>query len=512
MFCYQFKKRPLFWSSLFFCCGIITGFYGNLIFFLLNLIAGLLVLQIFSNCQKTMLLFIILFLAGIFIVLKQENNYYHEYSVINWNEKGVVNLIAKIQKPLDSVEGNFIYLKPISINGIPVKFGLIQLRRTNIINKELFKESFLIKTKIELSFPDRANDLDGFCYYSFLKQNKIFSQGNIAGKTVILEKNNNIRKKIIDSKNKLLFFLDENLNKPYNQVMKALLLGERDNLPDNWQDKFSKAGANHLLAISGLHVGFVVMLFYFLLTAFKFPLLLRNILITVFLLNYITVTGAGASVVRAGLMAVLFLWAPVFKRKGDIFNILGFTVFVNLLINPYALFMVSFQLTYLVLLMIVFWAPILQKMMKIEVFKNSLMQKIMNFLTGSFALSMSAQLGSIPLTAYYFNQITPGGLLTNLWAVPLAAVIVCSGFILFFLVALSPVISILPAQILSFLLEHILDFFKYGMRFISLLPGSYWQVNSPSVFTLSFSYLLLFFLSFFLQERVVPLMRKNLSK
>lgn len=469
--------------------GITLGYYFPLsvpvfIFLLLLLPAILLVPREFRG--RVLFVFLMI-LAGFCWLSWQEAKYQSDLSIARWNDRGPYPVTGEVVEDLSSITGNNIYLKPLLIDQSRVKYGLIQLDKRYL--PVALKNGDLIRLRLFLKKPSVQLNPGGFSNYKYLKKKGIFSQGYLVGEIEKLGQINHLFKdSVINLKKRLLKLLDATIVRPYNEILKALILGERDHLPEEWESGFTRAGANHLLAISGLHVGFILLIFLAFFNSLNLSPGLRNFSISLLLILYMVLTGLRASILRAGILSLSFLWAPYFKREGDLLNLLGLTSIINLLINPYDLFTVGFQLTYLVLLMIVLWGRILS-----------------NYLHPLLAVSIAAQLASIPLTAYYFNLITPVGILTNIWAIPLVGLIVSGAMVGLVLGLINPIFSWLLNKFIYYLLVVL----RLGIRFMVRIPLGYLEVPSPYPVTVFIIIGFLIFLPFILKKRIVPL---NISK
>ncbi|MFW6390003.1 MAG: ComEC/Rec2 family competence protein, partial [Halanaerobiales bacterium] len=337
-------KRPCLTVCLFYIIGIIVGYYFSLFyFFVIILLLSLLYLCTIRN-QKLFLVFTIIFVIGYLIMYIQEIKYNSNYSTAYYNgQKEIVQGI--VEEKLEFLNGNKIYLRPYSIGKNRVKYGLIQLDKRYLSEK--IYNGDIIKIKLDLREPEKQQNPGGFSQYLYLKKKGIYSIGYVKSD---IKKKDHLDNIFIDNlimiKKRFIKELNKTMDEPYNQIAVSLLLGERDEVPDCWYKNFTNSGINHLLAISGLHVGFIVLVLMKILNYLHLPAAIKNIIITFFIIIYIFITGFRPSVFRAGLLAAAVIWAPYFSRNTDILNILGFTAILNLFINPYQLFMVGFQLTY----------------------------------------------------------------------------------------------------------------------------------------------------------------------
>lgn len=474
----KFNKKLLIKSVVFFIVGIVNGYYFlefKLIFvFTLGLLS---VYFLFVKTKKYIIYFLIFTLIlGFFYMLYYELNYYSNYSTTNYHGK-TVEVIGKIKYKLDSLEGTSVNLKPILINNKRVKYGKIQLWKSDI--KADISHNDLIIARIQLKKPSPKRNPGGFSYYNYLKKKQIYSIGNVF-ELYKIQSSLSIMKIFIKIKRVLLSAININIDDPVKEFIKALILGERSNLNVNWEDNFRRAGANHLLAISGLHIGFISIFILLLLNRLPISEITETIILTIFLLIYVIITGFRASVLRASLLALLYKYFKLLNIEIDFYSIISLVLFIILLINPYQLFSIGLQLSFLVLLMIISWAKIIQR-----------------YFCTTLAVSIAAQLGSIPLTAYYFNTLSPAGIITNLWAIPMVSVIVFLVLTHFTLYLFFPVLAVLSGKII-FLLSTIL---KKGISLMSSLPSAELKVITPSVITVFLSYIILFTIAYLINNR-----------
>ncbi len=197
-------------------------------------------------------------------------------------------------------------------------------------------------------------------------------------------------------------------------VVRAMLLGDRTEVPGEWSRWMSDSGIIHLLAVSGLHVG----LWYVLLDRMLRPLPIspgaRWWLLTALLSAYALVTGLSASVLRAALMLLAVQGAYVAKRKIDPLTSLSIAALGILLFRPLDLFAASFQLSFCAVFGLVLLRPTLRRVLP----------ERPDWLWGGFSTTASAQVGILPASAFWFGRVSVAGLAVNLVAVPLAGLLI----------------------------------------------------------------------------------------
>jgi len=213
-------------------------------------------------------------------------------------------------------------------------------------------------------------------------------------------------------------------------LVNALLLGEKQDLAREKISVFQKVGVVHVLAISGLHVGFIVL---FCMTGFSLLRVRSNLrfwLLLAALLLYGAVVQFKPPVVRASLMAVFYLYAEVLQRKPVTDNLLAGAALIILLINPLELYNPGFQFSFVAVAAILHgavqfdqWIPV-RKWIEKRFKSNFPVTLTVNLIWLPLLVSLSAIIGTLPLTAYYYGMIPVVALIANIIVIPLVAVIV----------------------------------------------------------------------------------------
>lgn len=210
-------------------------------------------------------------------------------------------------------------------------------------------------------------------------------------------------------------------------VVQALVLGSKKDIPEETSSLYKDAGALHILAVSGLHVGILLGLLHLILRPLDFLPYgnkIRLPLILILLWGYAFLAGLSASVIRAVSMFSFVAYALYLNRPANTFNILALSMFfVLLLVDPGLLFEVGFQLSYAAVFSIATAFPLLQRLWRPQYF----------FLKKCWQLtsvSLAAQAGVLPISLFYFHQFPGLFLLSNLLVVPLLGIVLGGGFVL----------------------------------------------------------------------------------
>lgn len=246
-------------------------------------------------------------------------------------------------------------------------------------------------------------------------------------------------------------------------VVSALSLGYKESLRTELKQGYINSGAIHILAVSGLHVGIIYVLFNYLLSFLNkniYRKIIKALILISVLWFYAIISGLSPSVIRASVMFSIIIVGKSFNRTLNIYNTIAASAFIILLLNPFAITQVSFQLSYLAVLGIVY---IHKRLYNSIHSKYWIPDKIWMFIS----ISIAAQLATFPLTIYYFHQFPNYFLITNIVIIPLATVILCIT-IAFFTFSFIPAIATALGIILSFTVKILNNI----IFFVSELPYS----------------------------------------
>ncbi|MGC1515020.1 MAG: ComEC/Rec2 family competence protein [Maribacter sp.] len=209
-------------------------------------------------------------------------------------------------------------------------------------------------------------------------------------------------------------------------VIQALLLGQRADISEETYTNYQKAGAVHILALSGLHIGILLIMIQFLLSPLKqmvYGKTLILVLSVVLIWGFAFLAGLSASIIRATTMFTFVAYALYLNRPSNSFNILALSVvFILLFINPNLLFQVGFQMSYAAVFAILGIYPLLQKLW----FPKN---RVVRYFWQLLAVSIAAQLGVLPISLYYFHQFPGLFFISNLIIIPALGIILGMGVI-----------------------------------------------------------------------------------
>lgn len=491
-------KRPLVFICLFFSFGIVVA---SLVWIDFRLAYSLLVFSIITavfSIRKYFLFFLGLALASFFLgiclfinakVLPTEHigkftPYIGRYVTV----RGMVSSQPRAQKKKISF---ILQTKELTDGKIRRKVrGKLLVSCYKKVDLG-YGQEVILQGKLYRPYSFRMSQR--FNYRDFLKRQGIYSLLSIGknGQVIFTNKflGSSFERDIFKVKDKIEKTISANLSGPAAGIINAMVLGTRGNVPQFVNKALMRSGTVHILAVSGLHVGIIVFIAAALFKILCLPHKLRCLFTIFTLIIYCLFTEGRSSVIRATIMAVILIAGYLIERDYEPYSALSLAALIILWANPYQLFDVGFQLSFLSVLSIFLFA---KKIMKIfpEKIKS---YRWLKWFFPSLSVSLAAWIGTLGIVAYNFNMITPVAILANLVIVPYLFIIVTSGFI--FIVFGTLIFQIAPVLALS--CEFFISLlYKINSFFISL-PGAYFEsisINMGIIFLYYGLLLLIFYL------------------
>ena len=246
-------------------------------------------------------------------------------------------------------------------------------------------------------------------------------------------------------------------------VAMAMTMGDKSRLTQEMRDVYSISGASHVLALSGLHLGIIYMLLSLLVGTRKMGAF-REFLIIAGIWSYAVLTGLSPSVVRASTMITIYALVSILRRDRMSLNALAFTAIVMLVANPLNLYDVGFQMSFMaVLAILVLYKPTYGLVSREFLFSHP----VLKWLWAMVVVSLCAQIGVAPLTAYYFGRFSVYFLLTNFIVIPLATFIIYTTAVLIVASLWTPAMAVMSA-----VLRFVVNLQNTLVSWVSSLPGS----------------------------------------
>lgn len=365
-----------------------------------------------------------------------------------------IRYVAQQEQWITSDDHIMLYLTPDSINSH-------------------LKSGYTLLTTLDIRIPqDRLPN--GFNYQAYLRHKGINYTAYLpnTGYTIIDTHATTLRHKANRLQQNLSLRFSKTLLTPdHQQIASAMLLGVRPTQNNTYQ-QIKQSGIIHILCVSGLHVGILASAIGFCLSAIgnsRRMRLLKAAIQLICIWGYVLLTGLASATVRASLMFSIFITCGLFRRHPRGIDCLSLSAFVMLICNPMQLFDISFQLSYAAMLGITLLYPVINNIVASQTNKNpyTIPKAIGKGLWSLLCLSLSAQLYTLPLTLYYFQQFPTYFLIGNILVVPFTGVIMITELATLLLTGCPTLFTII-----SYLLEFELSILDGITARISALPGS----------------------------------------
>ncbi|RJX22454.1 MAG: DNA internalization-related competence protein ComEC/Rec2 [Desulforudis sp.] len=341
-----------------------------------------------------------------------------------------------------------------------------------------------------LQIPSGPGNPGAFDYRAYLERMGIALVVTVSGDEAVVKTGvggNRLVAQALWVKGRLCSGLDWALEPAAAEIVKGITLGMRSGIDPQVREVFTATGVVHILAVSGLHVGFLLGPVVLLLNAFRLKPAWIIAVGALVLFAYMLMVGFKPSVVRASTMAVMLLVAYQIGRPRDWPTVLAVAAFAILLANPLLIHDPGFQLSFAATWAILYLGPLVVKALDAAAEKTGL-----GFWRTSFswavAVPLAAQIGTAALVVYYYNLVSPVALLANLVAVPVVALIFVLGLVTALMGAVVPAFGWLTGSATGALV----DLFLWLVNLFASLPGAYFHVGTPAAGSIVAYFLLLF--------------------
>ena len=209
-------------------------------------------------------------------------------------------------------------------------------------------------------------------------------------------------------------------------IIRAILLGDDDTMEPALKASYAAAGVSHILCVSGMHVGIIFMIIDFILKPldlFRSTRILKVLLLLAVIWLYASITGLSPSVTRSATMFTFVSVGSLMRRNTNVFHSLLASLFILLVINPLYLFEVGFQLSYSAVFSIVWFQPIIAGLYTCKT-------RVGHYFWELLSVSVAAQIGTFPISIYYFGQFPNYFILSNLSVITLSFIVMITGILL----------------------------------------------------------------------------------
>lgn len=552
------SKRPILIITISYLIGILIGLYLeiNIAFFMYIIIImiSIFLAKVTKKLNKKNLLILIISLITMIIsnmlIFIKENRFNNLYSEINENTR-FVGVITDVQK-----DNEYYFNYIVKINNVN---GNEKFKNTNIIvkikknknntniqnnNSENNQNNQNDKNKTNNNSELKCGDLiygfgnfekpsirrnyKGFDYSQYLKTKNIYMICKTEKNQLKVLKHNSLfvgKMWIINLQNKLKNNLNILLPNDTKGLANALLLGDSNFIDNEQKEIFSNANLMHILAISGMHITYIITFLNLIMK--KCDNRKSKYFIIGFLIFFSQLTGGEPSVIRAVIMSCLILISKLFYRKSDTINNIAISCLFILLKNPYNILKLGFQLSFLGTLgIVIFNKKFSDIISKYEYIKNSKksnkirnskklneisntkkLNKIKKKIVGIILLSISANLVIAPLLAYNYNTISLIFLISNLLVTPILGIMSLLGYT----TIISSLFSLKLSKLISIPFNWCLKIFNIIAKLSSKISFLKLTITTPTIISIIIYYFVILYIIFFYKKTHNQILKKVLT-
>lgn len=382
-----------------------------------------------------------------------------------------ISFIYTNDRPLDSIKDK----QKITIEGIVKdkiekdKYDQYKIEKylvNDYSRKMNIKIGKIVKINGSIKSLDKIN-FDDFDYGRYVK--------SMGYKGIITANNYNVKgeNRFYTLMGKIKIYLRDifrYLYKDKSDFINSLILGQKENLSEDEKDMFMKTGTSHVIAISGLHTGILCTMIAIIINGInKFY---KLVILTIIMILYSIMVGFSPSISRSIVFVVIMYLAIFLEEKRDGICTLSFIGLFLIINNPYTIYNMSFQLSFLATLSIIYFYKIINSYLKISI----------------ISISLSANILTFPIIYYIFKGIPVLFIIGNMIIVPVIGIIMNLSIISVILFRF----SILISKILAYISKSIINMVYYLLDKLADNQLAYIEIKNPKLFYVTFYYILIF--------------------
>jgi len=489
------KRSPLAFLIIWYFAGIVVNSYAEIDERCWLLVSFLILTAAFIRMKND---YSILFILALMVSLGGLNHSLRTYKksthIGHFTDETEKNIIAVVESSESYVDDRRkIIAKDLIIselNRIRCS-GKILIRVKNSNHRYFHGDSLIFRTI--LREPSAKRNPGEFDYRNYLANHHIFALAYLDENQIqVTEPQHSFS--LRRSANRIKYGIQDLIGRSMEgesaAILQALLVGVRGEISDETEQAFVDSGAIHVLAVSGLHVGYVCLAIWVITGFLRLSLKPRVITTILVLAMYVLVVDVKPSVMRAVIMASMVLVSKGWEKQVNVFNSLAAAALIQTLIDPLQLFDMGFQLSFTAVFSIVYIYRRLEFLLPEKIKPSEINSKAIKYIFQMFLVSLAALIGTVPITIFYFNRIPIISMLSNLVIIPLIGVIGALGFAQVILGSAWNWFNIAYGEVenlLITLLQKIVTLF-------SSIPGAYISVAQISVGTLILLYVFIFLL------------------
>lgn len=478
-------KRPVLIALIGYIIGIIWELYFKIN--IAPIIIFTIIIFIKKNNNKMIFLILIPIIISNTLIINQENKYKNLYG--NITDKSVFIGIIEEKQNTGEYKDTYI-IKVIKLND-DSKYKNTRLLLKTSKNLEYGDKVKIIGTYAKAEI---QRNYKGFDYSEYLKTKGIYGICN-EEKIEIISKNSLNKIDIISYK--INIKIKENIKKLLNEkeanFLIGILLGDNKSIDKEIIEDFRNSSLYHMIAISGTHMSYIVLVLEIIVKKININKKIKKIFQIMGIIGFVLVTSRGISILRASIMAIIAKISQIFYRKNDGINSISISMLIILIINPYSINNISFQLSYGGVIGIILLNEKYEKILE----KIPLREKIKKIISPI----LSAQTIIIPIMIMNYHTISLTFLVSNLLASLIIGGIILSSLIMIFI----SLISLKIAGILSIFVKLIINLLFLIAKYTGKLPLSKIYVPRPNDLIIIIYYIVIF-------QLIIPQKNKTVEK
>lgn len=503
------KQLSLFlYILIVYILGIVTYFYFEIPLFALILFVGFVILSfVFKSKAKIFVLLYFVFAFSILNCKFQIKDY--DTLFLNSPNKNVTlkGVISSIPETKNENQTRFYFdVEKFKLNKNEENISLSKPNKTfvylneNINNYKTLKIGDELILKGNFDIPFESKNPSQFSYRDYLKTKKVF--------TVFYVKSENYNKigispnckwsflrQINDIRDGIIYKHSKYLGKHKLELLGGVVFGDDAINPTfELQQSFLHSGLTHLLAASGLNVGLIFAVCFFIFQLLNLPYKLNIILNMGLILLYLCMTGFPVPVVRAAIMIEFVLFGKLINREARSINLISLAAFLMLIKNPLLIKDISFQLSFLVTFGLILSS---ETFLKYFPFKDKLPMTI----KADIIAPIISQIWVLPLQMFYFNSFTLYSIVANILVLPFITIVSFVGFVSAFL-ALIPYLGNYVIKITDFFLNYLLGLIINISNLFLTAPYSLVDTYKPTILQILFYYAIIIFLVLNIKQKL----------
>lgn len=473
-------KRPLCLFCTAFISGILVlngpGMYCFLFFIFLWAITLMILLNKIKKVILPAFISLIFFITGGLLLFNAEKTYMHTFEEYYGKPVTIEGYIDSEVENSDNKIKFALKIKKI-IKGKLQKEIDGKIFVSIYTGREENERNITPAYRTRVSFtaaidkPKPATNPGGFNYRRYLcsagASGSVYlrniSEINLLG----MEKGGYIHKLGFNIKNTVLGIVEYCMDKNQAGLLAGMIIGYKDGLDEEAFNAFSRAGLTHIMVASGMNVAFIILPLTFIFKKLNLPNLPANLFTIFVLILFVFVTGFSASVARAVIMGIIILAGKIIMRETDIYTSIAAAAVILLWLNPFALYDIGLQLSFAATISLVMFYP------KIKVY--TVHKYIPEIVSDTLAATLAAQVGVIPVSLYYFNNLSIISILSNLLVVPIVQIITIIGFIMVFV----GLINIYAAILVGYINNTFLSFVLFVTESSARVPFASIKLPTP---------------------------------